>query len=80
MTEPISVVVLSTGLDNFKDIRRALSAEQRVKLLAGGNDADQLYDEIVRLKPQTAIMKPITTVRCFMSIMSWIWRCCVFPE
>ena len=56
MTEPISVVVLSTGLENFKDIRRALSAEERVKLLAGGNDADQLYDEIVRLKPNAAII------------------------
>jgi len=56
MTEPISVVVLSTGLDNFKDIRRALSAEDRVKLLAGGNDADQLYEEIVRLKPAAAII------------------------
>ena len=38
MSEPISVVVLSTGLDNFKDIRKALTAEPRVKLLAGGND------------------------------------------
>jgi len=56
MPEPISVVVLSTGLDNFKDIRRALSAEDRVKLLAGGNDADQLYEEIVRLKPNAAII------------------------
>src|SRR5689334_24586557 len=56
MTEPISVVVLSTGLDNFKDIRRALSAEERVKLLAGGNDTDQLYEEIVRLKPNAAII------------------------
>ncbi|HEU4712000.1 MAG TPA: AAA family ATPase [Pyrinomonadaceae bacterium] len=56
MTEPISVVVLSTGLENFKDIRRALSAEERVKLLAGGNDADQLYEEIVRLKPAAAII------------------------
>ena len=56
MTEPISVVVLSTGLENFKDIRRALSAEERVKLLAGGNDADQLYDEIVRLKPNAALI------------------------
>jgi ubiquinone/menaquinone biosynthesis C-methylase UbiE len=56
MTEPISVVVLSTGLDNFKDIRKALSAEQRVKLLAGGNDAEQLYEEIVRLKPAAAII------------------------
>src|SRR5689334_25410781 len=56
MTEPISVVVLSTGLDNFKEIRRALSGEERVKLLAGGNDADQLYEEIVRLKPNAAII------------------------
>ena len=48
MTEPISVVVLSTGLENFKDIRRALSNEHRVKLLAGDNDADQVYDENVR--------------------------------
>ena len=56
MTEPISVVVLSTGLDNFKDIRRALTAESRVQLLAGGNDADQLYEEIVRLKPTAAII------------------------
>lgn len=56
MTEPISVVVLSTGLENFKDIRKALTAESRVQLLAGGNDADQLYEEIVRLKPTTAII------------------------
>ncbi len=56
MTEPISVVVLSTGLENFKDIRRALTAESRVKLLAGGNDAEQLYEEIVRLKPAAAII------------------------
>ena len=56
MTEPISVVVLSTGLENFKDIRKALSTEGRVQLLAGGNDADQLYEEIVRLKPAAAII------------------------
>ena len=56
MTEPISVVVLSTGLENFKDIRKALSAEARVKLLAGGNDTEQLYEEIVRLKPAAAII------------------------
>jgi pilus assembly protein CpaE len=56
MSEPISVVVLSTGLENFKDIRKALSAEDRVKLLAGGNDTEQLYEEIVRLKPAAAII------------------------
>jgi pilus assembly protein CpaE len=56
MTEPISVVVLSTGLENFKDIRKALTAEPRVKLLAGGNDTEQLYEEIVRLKPAAAVI------------------------
>src|SRR6476661_7704410 len=56
MTEPISVVVLSTGLENFTDIRKALSAEPRAKLLAGGNDTEQLYEEIVRLKPAAAII------------------------
>jgi len=56
MTQPITCVVLSTGLENFKDIRRAITAEERVKLLAGGNDTDQLYEEIVRLKPDAAII------------------------
>jgi pilus assembly protein CpaE len=56
MTEPITCVVLSTGLENFKDIRRAITAEQSVKLLAGGNDTEQLYEEIVRLKPDAAII------------------------
>jgi pilus assembly protein CpaE len=56
MSEPITIVVLSTGLENFKEIRKALTAESRVQLLAGGNDADQLYEEIVRLKPAAAII------------------------
>ena len=51
MTQPLTLVVLSTGLDNFKEIRTALSADPRVQLLAGGDDAEQLYGEIVRLKP-----------------------------
>jgi len=56
MTQPISFVVLSTDLNQFKDIRRALSAEGRAQLLAGGNDTDQLLDEILRLKPSAAII------------------------
>jgi len=56
MTQPITFVVLSTGLDNFKEIRSALVSDSRVQLLAGGNDAEQLYDEIVRLKPGVALI------------------------
>jgi len=56
MSQPITFVVLSTGLDNFKEIRRALTAEKRVQLLAGGNDIEQLHEEIVKLKPSAAII------------------------
>ena len=56
MTQPLTLVVLSTGLDNFKEIRSALSSESRVHLLAGGDDAEQLHGEIVRLKPAAAII------------------------
>ena len=56
MTQPITIVVLSIGLDNFKEIRTALSEDSRVQLLAGGNDAEQLHEEIVRLKPTAAII------------------------
>jgi len=56
MTKTISMVVLSAGLENFKEIRQALSSDDRIRLLAGGNDAEQLYDEIVRLKPAAALI------------------------
>ncbi|HEX4900195.1 MAG TPA: AAA family ATPase [Pyrinomonadaceae bacterium] len=56
MTQPLTVVILSTGLENFKELRNALSGDSRIQLLAGGDDADQLHDEIMRLKPMAAII------------------------
>jgi pilus assembly protein CpaE len=56
MTQPLTFVVLSNGLDSFKEIRTALCTDSRVQLLAGGNDAEQLHEEIVRLKPMAAII------------------------
>ena len=56
MTQPITLVVLSTALDNFKEIRAALTTDNRLQLLAGGNDAEQVQEEIVRLKPSAAII------------------------
>src|ERR687884_702311 len=56
MTEPLTFVILSTGLDNFKEIRGALTEDGRARLLAGGDDAEQLYAEIVRLRPSAAII------------------------
>ncbi|MFN2515309.1 MAG: AAA family ATPase [Pyrinomonadaceae bacterium] len=56
MSQPLTFVVLSTGLENFKEIRAALAADGRGQLLAGGNDIEQLHEEIVRLKPTAAII------------------------
>jgi pilus assembly protein CpaE len=56
MTQPLTFVVLSTGLDNFKEIRGALASDSRVQILAGGNDVEQVHEEIRRLKPSGAII------------------------
>ncbi|HVQ37237.1 MAG TPA: AAA family ATPase [Pyrinomonadaceae bacterium] len=56
MKQSLTLVVLSTDLDNFKAIRLALSTDNRVQLLAGGDDSEQLYGEIIRLKPSAAII------------------------
>ncbi len=55
-TQLFSIVVLSTDLENFNEIRAALSADSRLQLLSGGNDAEQLHEEVVRLKPAAAII------------------------
>ncbi len=57
MTKPlISIVVLSTDLNNFNAIHAALSADSRVKLLSGGNDPEQLYEVAARHKPTAALI------------------------
>jgi pilus assembly protein CpaE len=54
--QSLTFVVLSTDLDNFNEIRAALSTDGRAKLLSGGNDVEQLYDQVVRFKPSAAII------------------------
>jgi pilus assembly protein CpaE len=56
MTQPLTFVILSTGLETFKEIRGALSTEGRARLLAGGDDAEQVSAEIVNLRPNAAII------------------------
>ncbi len=55
-TQQITFVVLSTSLDNFNEIRNALSTDNRAKLMSGGNDVEQVHDEVVRFKPSAAII------------------------
>lgn len=56
MTQPLTFVILSTGLDTFKEIRAALATDARARLLAGGDDAEQVYAEIKNLHPSSVII------------------------
>jgi pilus assembly protein CpaE len=55
-TQSLTVVVLSTDLDNFNEFRNALSADGRAKLLSGGNDVEQVFEQVSRFKPSAAII------------------------
>lgn len=55
MTQPLTFVILSTGLDTFKEIRAALQ-EMDGRLLAGGDDPEQVYEQIVHLRPSAAVI------------------------
>jgi|ERR1044071_4027319 pilus assembly protein CpaE len=52
----ITFVILSTGLDTFKEIRAALATDARARLLAGGDDAEQVYAEIKNLRPGAVVI------------------------
>lgn len=57
MTQPLTFVILSTGTNTFKEIRSALQeAEGGARLLAGGDDPEQVYEQIVHLRPSAAII------------------------
>jgi pilus assembly protein CpaE len=52
----LSFVILSTGLETLKELRGALASNERTRLLVGADDAEQLFPEIVRLRPNAAII------------------------
>ena len=56
MTQPLSFVILSTGLDSLKELRGAVASNESARLLVAGDDAEQLFPEIVRLRPNAAII------------------------
>ena len=56
MTQTLDLVILSTGLDSLRELRDALTADGRTRLLAGGDDIEQLHDEIKRLRPHVALV------------------------
>src|SRR5918997_905005 len=56
MTQQLTFVILSTGLETFKELRGALNNEPSTQVLAGGDAAEQLPGEITRLNPSAAIV------------------------
>ena len=56
MIQPLTFVILSTSLDTFKEIRAALATDSRARLLAGGDDAEQVYPEILNLRPSAVVI------------------------
>jgi pilus assembly protein CpaE len=53
---PLTFIILSAGLDSLKELRAVLSAHEQTRLLVAGDDAEQVYPEIVRLKPNAVVV------------------------
>src|SRR3954471_6136008 len=56
MTQQLTFVILSNGLESFKELRGALSTQEGARLLVGGDDAEQIFPEIERLRPSAVIV------------------------
>src|SRR5215207_9021735 len=56
MTQQLTFAILSTGLECFKELRGALAAQEGARLLVGGDDPEQIFEEIVRLAPNAAVI------------------------
>jgi pilus assembly protein CpaE len=56
MSQTLTFVILSTGLDSLKELRGALAANDNTRLLVAGDDPEQLQPEIARLHPSAAII------------------------
>jgi pilus assembly protein CpaE len=56
MSHQLTFVILSNGNETFRELRSALSTQEGARVLAGGDDAEQVVEEIIRLKPSAAVM------------------------
>src|ERR1044071_4303790 len=56
MTQQLTFVILSTGLEMFRELRNALSTQEGARLLVGGDDAEQIFPEIERLRPSAVVV------------------------
>lgn len=56
MTQQLTFVILSTGMESFKELRAALATQEGARVLVGGDDPEQVFPEIVRLAPSAAVV------------------------
>src|SRR5918998_2785559 len=56
MTNKLTFVILSSGLENFKELRAALATQEGARVLVGGDDAEQVFPEIERLAPNACVV------------------------
>ena len=56
MTQQLTFAILSSGLENFKELRAALATQAGAQVLVGGDDAEQVFPEIERLAPNAVIV------------------------
>jgi pilus assembly protein CpaE len=76
MTQQLTFVILSTGLETFRELRCALSAQEGARVLAGGDDAEQVYAEIERLRPSAAIVALSSTPENELRVVERVAREC----
>ncbi|HYY97595.1 MAG TPA: AAA family ATPase, partial [Pyrinomonadaceae bacterium] len=56
MTQQLTFVILSAGLEMFRELRGALSTQEGARLLVGGDDVEQIFPEIERLRPSAVVV------------------------
>jgi pilus assembly protein CpaE len=56
MSQQLDLVILSTGLESFRELRDALAADGRTRLLAGGDDIEQLQEQLRTLRPHLVVV------------------------
>jgi DNA-binding NarL/FixJ family response regulator len=56
MTNKLTFVILSSGLENFKELRAALATQEGARVLVGGDDPEQVFPEIERLAPSACVV------------------------